>query len=183
MRVIAGSAKGARLRSPRDHIRPTTELVRGATFSILQPMLVEDWQALDLYAGTGALGIEALSRGACWVDFVERNAKSCAVIRDNLKKTGFTSKAAVYSCSVNRALAILDKIYDVVFLDPPYSDTSLGSTLNSLFESQLIGEMSTVVVQHSTHQSLPQEFQSFHVAKSRRYGDTCLSFYRQESEN
>lgn len=183
MRVIAGSAKGARLRSPKDHIRPTTELVRGATFSILQPMVGEDWQALDLYAGTGALGIEALSRGACWVDFVERNAKSCAVIRDNLKKTGFTSQAAVYCCSVNRALAILNKLYDVVFLDPPYSDTSLGSTLSSLFESQLIAETSTVVVQHSTHQSLPQEFKPFHVAKSRRYGETCLSFYRQESEN
>ena len=183
MRVIAGSVKGARLRSPKSYTRPTTELVRGAILSILQPMVAEDWQAIDLYAGSGALGIEALSRGARWVDFVERNARSCDMIRDNLKKTGLTSQSAVYCCSVNRALSIVNKVYDVVFLDPPYSDPSLESTLSNLFESRLVGGDSTVVVQHSTHQPLPQEFKSFHLIKSRRYGDTCLSFYRQEDDN
>ncbi len=183
MRVIAGHAKGARLRSPKSHIRPTTELVRGAIFSILQSMVSEDWQAIDLYAGSGALGIEALSRGASRVDFVERNARSCDVIKDNLKRTGLISQATVYCCSVNRALSIIAKAYDVIFLDPPYSDTSLDSVLGSLFESHLVAETSTVVVQHSTRQPLPQSYGPFHLTKSRRYGDTSLSFYRQEGES
>lgn len=183
MRVISGSAKGARLKSPRSHTRPTTGMVRGAVFSILQSLVDEDWQAIDLYAGSGALGIEALSRGASRVDFVERNARSCDVIRDNLKKTGLLSQATVYCCSVNRALSIIDKAYDVVFLDPPYSDASLGDVLDSLFESHLVAQASTVVVQHSIRQPLPQRYGPFAVAKSRRYGDTCLSFYRQEGEN
>ncbi len=183
MRVISGSAKGARLKSPRSRTRPTTGMVRGAMFSILQSLVYEDWQAIDLYAGSGALGIEALSRGASRVDFVERNARSCDVIRDNLKKTGLLPRASVYCCSVNRALSFIDKAYDVVFLDPPYSDASLGGVLDSLFESQLVSQTSTVVVQHSTRQPLPQRYGVFSLAKSRRYGDTCLSFYRQEGEN
>jgi 16S rRNA (guanine966-N2)-methyltransferase len=183
MRVIAGDVKGAKLRSPKSHTRPTTELVRGAIFSILQSMVDEDWQAIDLYAGSGALGIEALSRGASRVDFVERNARSCDIIKDNLKRTGLISQATVYCCSVNRALSIITKAYDVVFLDPPYSDTSLDSVLSSLFESRLVAENSTVVVQHSARQPLPQRYGLFQLAKSRRYGDTCLSFYRQEGES
>jgi 16S rRNA (guanine(966)-N(2))-methyltransferase RsmD len=152
-------------------------------FSILQSMVDEDWQAVDLYAGSGALGIEALSRGASRVDFVERNARSCDLIRDNLKKTGMLSQASVYCCSVNRALSFIDRAYDVIFLDPPYSDTSLGGVLGSLFESRLVSPTSTVVVQHSTRQPLPQRYGQFAVTKSRRYGDTCLSFYRQEGQN
>jgi len=183
MRVIAGQAKGARLRSPGSRVRPTTELVRGAIFSILQSIVGEDWQAIDLYAGSGALGIEALSRGASRVDFVERNAKSCQTIRDNLKRTGLTSQATVYCCSVNRALSIIAKPYDVIFLDPPYSDMSLDDVLGGLFESRLVAQDSTVVVQHSTRQQLPPGYGPFHLAKSRSYGDTRLSFYRQESES
>ena len=183
MRIIAGSVKGARLNSPKSYLRPTTGLVRGAIFSILQPMVGEVWQALDLYAGSGALGIEALSRGASWVDFVEHNARSCTVIKENLERTGFTSQAKVYCCSVTKALSILSKEYDVVLLDPPYSDTSLVSTLNSLFDSCLVGGTSTVVVQHSTRQPLPEEFRQSRMVKSRRYGDTSISFYQQEGVN
>ncbi len=183
MRVISGSAKGARLKSPRSHTRPTTGMVRGAMFSILQSAVGEGWQAIDLYAGSGALGIEALSRGASRVDFVERNARSCDVIRDNLKKTGLLPQASVYCCSVNRALSFIDRAYDVIFLDPPYSDASLGGVLDSLFASRLVSPESTVVVQHSTRQPLPQRYGLYALTKSRRYGDTCLSFYRQEGEN
>lgn len=183
MRVIAGNVKGARLKSPRSHTRPTTQLVRGAIFSILQSMVGEDWRAIDLYAGSGALGIEALSRGASHVDFVERNARSCDIIKDNLRRTGLLSQSTVYCCSVNRALSIITKPYDVVFLDPPYSDASLDSVLGGLFESHLVEEDSTVVVQHSVRQPLPEKYGLFHLTKSRHYGDTRLSFYRQEGES
>lgn len=180
MRVIAGSVKGRALRSPRTSIRPTTGLVRGAIFSMLEPLVDESWQGLDLYAGSGALGIEALSRGASWVDFVEQNPKCCAAIRENLESTGFKSRARVYCCSVKRALSMLDRVYDVVFLDPPYSDASTADFLGELFESPIVGDRSTVVVQFTTRQPLPAEFGRFRLFKCRKYGDTSLSFYGQE---
>ena len=180
MRIIAGEGKGKRLRSPRTSVRPTTALVRGAIFSILYPMLDQNWQALDLYAGTGALGIEALSRGARWVDFVEHNRKCCDAIKRNLEATSFAAQSRVYCLSVDKALTMLDRVYDLVLLDPPYDDPSLVSTLDTLFGSQLVGPKSTVVVQCSTRQRLPADFHKFHVIKNRHYGDTSISFYQQE---
>ncbi len=183
MRIIAGEGKGKRLRSPKTSVRPTTALVRGAIFSILYPMLDQEWQALDLYAGTGALGIEALSRGAAWVDFVEHNRKCCDAIKRNLEATGFASQSRVYCLSVDKALTMLDRAYDVVFLDPPYDDPSLPTTLDSLFGSRLVSPKSTVVVQCSTRQRLSADFHKFHMIKNRHYGDTSISFYRQEARN
>jgi 16S rRNA (guanine(966)-N(2))-methyltransferase RsmD len=180
MRIIAGEGKGRRLRSPKTSIRPTTALVRGAIFSILYPMLDQEWLGLDLYAGTGALGIEALSRGAAWVDFVEQNRKCCDAINKNLEATGFASQSRVYCISVDRALTMLDRVYDVVLLDPPYDDPSLPTTLDSVFGSPLVSPKSTVVVQCSTRQRLPADFHKFHMIKNRHYGDTSISFYRQE---
>lgn len=183
MRIIAGEGKGRRLRSPRTPVRPTTALVRGAIFSILCPVLDQEWQALDLYAGTGSLGIEALSRGAIWADFVEQNRKCCDAIRQNLEAVGFSSRSRVYCLSVDRALKMLDRVYDVVLLDPPYDDPSLPATLDSLFGSQLVGPKSTVVVQCSTRQRLPADFHKFHLNKNRHYGDTSISFYQQEARS
>ena len=181
MRVIAGRVKGKTLRSPkRSTVRPTTGLVRGAIFSILQPIVDEGWQAVDLYAGTGALGIEALSRGSGWVDFVEQNPRCCATIRENLETTGLKSQSRVYCCSVKRALSLLDRVYDVIFLDPPYSDSTAPDFLQLLFDSPIVGVNSTVVVQFTTRQALPQEFGRFRLFKARKYGDTNLLFYGQE---
>jgi len=146
-------------------------------------MVGDRWRALDLYAGSGALGIEALSRGASWVDFVESDPRRCAVIKENLALTGFTSQAKVYCCSVDKALSILREVYNVVMLDPPYSDVSFVDTLRSLLGSHLVGVGSTVIVQWSSHQTLPPGIGRFQLSKIRYYGDTCLSFYRQEANN
>jgi len=181
MRVIAGRAKGQRLKSPKaSSTRPTTALVRGAMISTLQSV-ADDWSwVLDLYAGSGALGIEALSQGASWVDFVEHNPKCCAIIKENLERTGFSSQAKVYCYSVSKAINKLSTEYDIVLMDAPYSDSSLVDTLMDLFASQLVGVGSTVAVQHSSHQPLPVELKKFQLIKGRNYGDTCLSVYRQE---
>ncbi len=183
MRVIAGRAKGRKLKSPKGSVRPTTGLVRGAIFSIVQPMTGTPWRFLDLYAGSGALGIEALSRGADRADFVESNPKCCAVIRQNLAATGFASQAKVYCCSVNKALSMLTDSYEVVALDPPYSDQSLVDTLATLFSSQVVGADSTVVVQCSARQALPATVDRFRLFKDRHYGDTYVAIYRKEANN
>jgi len=182
MRVIAGRVKGRALESPKSSsVRPTTGLVRGAIFSILQPLVDQEWQAVDLYAGTGALGIEALSRGAKWVDFVEQNPKCCAAIRKNLATMELKTQARVYCCSVKKALSLLDRVYDVVFLDPPYSDSTAPDFLKDLFVSSIVGPNSMVVVQFTTRQPLPEQFGVFRLLKAKHYGDTSLSFYAQEA--
>ena len=181
MRIIAGEAKGRRLRSPvRCSVKPTTGLVRGAIFSILEASGVKWHRMLDLYAGTGALGIEALSRGAEQVDFVDRDPRCRLIIRDNLERSEFKHKAQVYCCSASRITRVLKGEYDVVLIDPPYNDPSLIHILGMLFSSNLVGPNSTVVVQHSSHQLLPATVECFQVVKNYRYGDTALSIYQQE---
>jgi 16S rRNA (guanine966-N2)-methyltransferase len=134
---------------------------------------------LDLYSGTGALGIEALSRGAEWVDFVEQNARCCAIIRENLHKTGFQDRAHVYRSSVVSALSWLDKKYDVVLMDPPYADLSVGDTLTALVSSSLVGDSSTVVIHHCARQKLPTEVNNFQRVRDRHYGGSYISIYRK----
>ena len=181
MRVTGGTVSGVRLKSPgKSAIRPTTGLIREAIFSMLQS-LVDNWsRVLDLYAGTGSLGIEALSRGAEWVDFVENNQKQCAVIKRNLEQTGFNTQAHIYRCSVKKALSILEKPYNVIFLDPPYSDLSLVDTINDIANSKIIEPETVIVVQHSSHQILPEEIKKLKLVKTKRHGDTSITIYGQE---
>jgi len=139
-----------------------------------------DWsRVLDLYAGTGALGIESLSRGAAWADLVERDPRCCAAIKRNLREAGLAGQAHVYCCSVAKALTFLRGKYGIIFMDPPYADPSLKSQLGDLAASELIDEaFTTIVVLHSCHLPLDSAYAKFHVIKERYYGDTCVSIYQ-----
>ena len=168
MRVIAGKAKGCRLKSPKGvPIRPTSDLVRGAIFSMLESLLANWSRVLDLYAGTGALGIEALSRRGEWADFVEQDSKCCTTIRENLERTGLKEKAQVYCLSVQKALALLEGKYEVILLDPPYSTPSALASLDKIASSSLAGVQSTIVVQHSRHLSPQTGYGDFHLVKNQ----------------
>jgi len=178
MRVIAGKAKGKQLKSPPGaSLRPTSDLVRGAIFSLLESMDCDWSSVLDLYAGTGSLGIEALSRGAGWADFVERNQRCCATIKENLKNAGLEDQAHVYCCSIDRALSFLDKRYGILLLGPPYADHSIVEVLDKLSSSHLVGDGSVIAVEHSSRFPLSQAYGDFHLVKDRRHGDTCISIY------
>jgi 16S rRNA (guanine(966)-N(2))-methyltransferase RsmD len=181
MRVIAGKAKGHRLKVPKGTVtRPATDLVRGAIFSILEN-IADDWtQVLDLFSGSGALGIEALSRGADWVDFVERETRCCDIIRQNLEKTKLVAQSHVYCCSVAKAFSFLDKEYGIMLVDPPYSNSSLGDLVAQLAPSKLVGTNSIVVVTHSPHLSLDSSYATLNLVKEYRHGDSCISVYNKE---
>ncbi|MFC2036172.1 16S rRNA (guanine(966)-N(2))-methyltransferase RsmD [Chloroflexota bacterium] len=183
MRVIAGKAKGHRLKVLRGTItRPATDLVRGAIFSILETT-ADNWErVLDLFSGSGALGIEALSGGADWVDFVEQEPRCCAIIRGNLEKTGLAAQAHIYCCSVAKALSFLDKEYDIILMDPPYSNSAIGSLVAQLATSKLIGMDTTLVVTHSPHLSLNSTYVTLNLVKEYRHGDSCIAVYRKEGE-
>ncbi len=182
MRVITGKAKGHRLKFPKGTAtRPATDLVRGAIFSILENV-VSDWsQVLDLFSGSGALGIEALSRGAGWVDFVESEPRCCGIIKENLEKTKLSAQAHVYCCDVNKALSLIDKEYNIILMDPPYSNTSIGNFITQLANSRLAGTRTTVVVTHSPHLPLAQNYATLNLVKEHRHGDSCIALYRKEA--
>ena len=180
MRVITGKAKGHQLRAPRGTAtRPATDLVKGAIFSILEN-ITDDWsQVLDLFSGSGQLGIEALSRGAGWVDFVEKKPHCCAIIKQNLEKTGLLNQAHVYCCSVTKALAFLDREYDIILMDPPYSDSSIGNLITQLAESELVGDSSVVVVTHSSLLPFNSTYGALRLVKEHRHGDSCIAVFRK----
>ena len=183
MRIIAGKAKGCVLKSPKGgKTRPATELVRGAIFSILESTAV-DWSlVLDLFSGSGSLGIEALSRGAGWVDFVEQEKRCCAIIKQNLEKTGFKDNAHVYCCSVNKAISFLDKEYGIILMDPPYSSPSIDKTIEQLADSDLIGSQSIVVVTHSQRRPLQPDYAPLRLIREYRHGDSVIALYRKGAQ-
>ncbi len=179
MRVIAGRAKGHRLAGPPSRAtRPPSDLVRGAIFSALESMGVELTRVLDLYAGSGALGIEALSRGGEWCDFVEKDARTCASIRENLAKTRFDGLAKVHCAPVERALARLEGPYTLVLADPPYAQEAAPS-LERLAESGLAEAGRTVLVlEHSSREEGPERLGGLSQVKTLRHGDSAVSIYR-----
>lgn len=182
MRVIAGQAKGMKLYSPRGRmVRPTSDMVRGAIFDKLGPVVV-DARVLDLFCGSGAIGIEALSRGAAAAVFIDAERSCIELVRRNLEKTRFSGKAEVYrrdAGAVVREMSRRLQPFDLVFLDPPYSLPSIfmTSTLDAI-TSGVLSPDGTVVCEHSvrTEPVLPTKM----VLSDRRiYSSTAVSFLVQ----
>ena len=182
MRIIAGSAKGCILKTPPGRgTRPATELVRGAIFSMLESA-ADDWDyVLDLFSGSGALGIEALSRGAGWADFVEQKRGCCDIIRQNLNKAGLEERAHVYCCPVARAISFLDKEYNIILVDPPYANPSIGKIIQRLANSELVTDKTMVVVTHRPQRRLETTYASLNLIKEHRHGDSVIALYSREA--
>lgn len=181
MRVIAGIAKGHKLFAPPGkEIRPTADRVKEALFSILAEK-VPGSLVLDLFAGSGALGIEALSRGASQCIFVDSSRYSVEAIENNLKKTGFGSSSEVVFESVAKAIGKLvarGQRFDLIFLDPPYKIrlTELKGILETLSREKLIKPGGTIAWEHSTKISL-SALNELKVKAEKKYGDTGLTFF------
>lgn len=180
MRVITGLAKGRRLKAPKGmDTRPTSDRVKEALFNILGQRVV-DAEFLDLFAGTGSIGIEALSRGSRAVVFVERDPRAYKVILDNLNTVGFSKGVELYRQEVQKATIMLGKrkkAFDIVFIDPPYQKNLEKQTLDDLQKNNLLKPHSLVIVEGSTRDSLPKEVGILRLVREEIYGDTTLSFY------
>jgi 16S rRNA (guanine(966)-N(2))-methyltransferase RsmD len=153
-------------------------MVRGAIFSVLESVAVDWSRVIDIYAGTGALGIEALSRGADRADFVERKPSLCALIKENLEQTGFASQGRVYCMSADKAISVLGEEYGILLLDPPYNDTSVGPFAEKLAASCLVGADSTIVIEHSRRVPLGERYGDFQQARELHHGDSRVSVYQ-----
>ena len=158
-------------------VRPTSDRVRSALFQLIGAA-VEDAHVLDLYAGTGALGIEALSRGAASVDFVETDARLCRMLTQNLETAGFAEHGHVHHARVEQALRFLVVPYQLVLMDPPYSLPGVQQVMDHVASSGLIDKDGVVVVEHSSRVESADGFGTARKIDTRRYGDTSLSIYK-----
>jgi 16S rRNA (guanine966-N2)-methyltransferase len=174
LRVSGGEAKGRRLKAPKN-IRPTQGMVKQAIFNMVGPR-IEGANVLDLFAGSGAIGIEALSRGAESVTFVDQQPRGLAILRQNLDALGFKERARLVRSDVVRWLeASPDAVSgaDFIFLDPPYDDAVLDRALKAL--DTTVAE-ATVLAEHSRRRPLP-ELSRLRVDRQRRYGDTLVTVF------
>lgn len=184
MRVISGTAKGRPLKAvPGTGTRPTTDKVKEAVFSMIGPYF-EGGNVLDLFAGSGGLGIEALSRGMDKGIFIDLEPKSIEVIRANLKATKLESKAEVYRNEAGRALKLLAKRaykFDVVFLDPPYRMKNADELMLAMQENDMLSEDAIVVVEYDAGHEYEENFGHFDQTRKTTYGDTAISVYHYSS--
>ena len=176
MRVIAGRVKGTRLEAKVPGVRPTSARVRSALFSALGPERLEGARVLDLYAGAGALGIEALSRGAAFARFVERDRRQCAAIRKTLRAAGLQDQAAVSCATVMKYLQATDETFDLAIADPPYAATETDEALGAIAFGGIVRTGGRIVLEHAARAAAPEP-EGLELLASRRYGDTALAFY------
>jgi 16S rRNA (guanine966-N2)-methyltransferase len=181
VRVIAGTLKGRRLVTPRgDRTRPTADQVRIALMDALAPWL-SDARVLDLFAGAGGVGFEALSRGATHATFVERDPRAIAALRDNVRSLGVAANVRVVRGDVEREigrLASQRERFDVVFLDAPYDTELTTSTLARLADGAILAEGGVVVAQHLTKKAPAETIGVLRAVRRRRFGETTLTSYR-----
>jgi 16S rRNA (guanine966-N2)-methyltransferase len=189
MRIISGTAKGRRLHAPKDRrIRPTADRVKEALFNILAVVFgsFSGVRVLDLFSGTGNLGIEALSRDASTAVFVDDSREATLLVQKNLELTGLSGRGKILHKDAFAALKQLmmrGEPFDLVFLDPPYRDGLAVRALDSLAESGLIAAGSVVVAETDAREELPETCGMLSRFDLRRYGDTALAFYRHETRS
>jgi 16S rRNA (guanine(966)-N(2))-methyltransferase RsmD len=184
MRIIAGEWKGRRLVAPKGRgVRPTLDMVREAVFDVLGPRAV-DAQVLDLFAGTGAMGLEALSRGAARVTWSDIDARSLAAIRENLGKLGpepdRCEVLALPALAVIQRMKKAGRVFDIVFVDPPYEHGLYDETLLGLSVARIVAPEGVVVVEHARRIEVTANYGDLLRFKERRYGETCISWFRRD---
>lgn len=162
----------------KQRVRPTPAIVRKAIFDILKD--IEDKTFLDLYAGKGLVGMEALKRGAKEVTFVEIDPVLCIFIKNLLQKKNLSSRANVYSLDALKFLNETDREFDIIFADPPYESGQLERLFNFFEKKNLLKEEGVLIFQHHKNESLKEKLKDLKIHKCYRYGDTLLTVYRRQ---
>ncbi len=179
MRVISGSARGAKLKTIEGNdTRPTTDKVKGAIFNILAND-VYGKIVLDLYAGSGALGIEALSRGAAATVFVEKGAPAVDIIKKNLEHTKLSDKAKILKNDVFVALKNITGKFDIIFLDPPYAAELADQTIKAIDEAKILAEGGIIIAETDEGQDVPGAVGEIELYDKRKYGRININFYKK----
>lgn len=181
MRVISGLAKGVNLKTPDGlDTRPTTDRIKEAMFSIIH-FEIPGARVLDLFGGTGQLGIEALSRGAKSVVFVDHAQSACNLIRENLKKTKFDDFAKVIRSDYESFLKNTKEKFDIILLDPPYAEIFLENSLKLISEIDILQTNGIIVTERPVEKSLSWDIPDYSRSRDYKYGKTLLTIYRKEN--
>ena len=179
MRVITGKARGIQLKTPEGlQTRPTADRVKEALFSIIN-FDIPGAKVLDLFGGTGQLGIEALSRGAASAVFVDAREDSCKLIRENLKRTKLEKDAKVIRSDYLDYLNRCREQYNIIFLDPPYAEVFLENAIKRITEIDILQTDGIIVAERPLGKELPWEFEGFTRSKDYKYGKVLLTIYRK----
>ncbi|XJZ28386.1 16S rRNA (guanine(966)-N(2))-methyltransferase RsmD [Bacillota bacterium Lsc_1132] len=185
MRVVSGSCKGRALKAvPGNTTRPTTDKVKEAMFNMIGPYF-EGGTALDLFAGSGGLGIEALSRGLDQVIFIDRDAKAIQTIHENIKSCQLENQSEVYRNDADRSLKAVMKrgiVFDYIFLDPPYKKQQLITVMNKIAEYALLKSGGKIICEHSHDVELPESIGPFYKLKHETYGIIAVTIFRNGGE-
>lgn len=183
MRVISGSARGLKLKSPKGmDVRPTTDRVKESLFNIINNYILESF-VLDLFSGTGSLGIETLSRGAERCTFVDSSKDSIEIIKENLKNTRFIDKGEVIFSDVINAInkfSVRRDKFDIVFMDPPYLKNLIIPTLKEISKRGILEEDGIIIVEHDIKDVIPDNVDKLYKYREKKYGNTILSFFAWE---
>ena len=179
MRVITGKARGVQLKTPEGmQTRPTADRVKEALFSIIN-FDIPGARVLDLFGGTGQLGIEALSRGAAGAVFVDAREESCKLIRENLKRTKLESNAKVIRGDYLDYLNRCREQYNIIFLDPPYAEVFLENAIKRITEIDILQSDGIIVAERPLGKELPWEFDGYTRSRDYKYGKVLLTIYRK----
>ena len=179
MRVITGTARGKKLITPEGMaVRPTSDSVKESIFSIIQFEL-PGARVLDLFGGTGQLGIEALSRGASNAVFVDSRREACQLIRSNLKKTHLEDQATVVQSDYMEYLNRSTGLFQIVLLDPPYAEVFLENAIKKITEIDILQSGGIIVAERPLGKELPWEFEGFTRSRDYKYGKIILTLYRK----
>lgn len=182
MRVITGKARGVALKTPDGMLtRPTTDRVKEALFSIIH-FDVPNAVVLDLFGGTGQLGIEALSRGAKKAVFVDQRQEACDLIKENLRRTKLSQDAQVVRSDYMQYLNRCRESFDIILLDPPYAEVFLENALKCITEIDILHSGGIIVTERPLGKELPYEFPGFTRSKDYKYGKTLITLYRKDDE-
>ena len=179
MRVITGKARGVQLKTPDGMLtRPTTDRVKEALFSIIH-FEIPGAKVLDLFGGTGQLGIEALSLGAKSAVFVDAQEPACRIIRENLKRAKFEKEGRVVRSDYLQYLNRCGEKYDIILLDPPYAEVFLENALKRITEIDILETNGIIIAERPVGKELPWEFDGYARSRDYKYGKTLLTVYRK----
>jgi 16S rRNA (guanine(966)-N(2))-methyltransferase RsmD len=180
MRVISGRARGVSLKTPEGMAtRPTADRVKEAMFSIIHFDL-PGAKVLDLFGGTGQLGIEALSRGAAEAVFVDAAEKSCGLIRENLKRCKMETEGKVVRADYMDYLSRSRETFDIILLDPPYAEVFLENAIKKISEIDILKSGGIIVAERPVGKDIPGDFPGYARSKDYKYGNTLITLYRKD---
>lgn len=183
MRVISGKVRGLKLDTPKNEdVRPTTDRVKESLFNIISPYII-DSNVLDLFAGTGSLGIECLSRGASYATFVDVSKESIKIVKSNIEKARVENESTILNMDFKSAikrLRLQNKKFDIIFMDPPYYKNMFIDAISNIDSADLLSQDGIIVVEHDKQDKFEDKIGRLEKIRDKKYGNTTLTFYKLE---